>query len=91
MVWGRGWMVVDWLWLLVRSWMVDRLWLLVRSWVVDWLWLLVRSRRWVVWLLLRIVGGSLIGDFGHVSIVMVRSVLHVLSSPVRKLNGVGAF
>ena len=46
----------------------------------------VRSRSRVVWLFLRVVGGALVGDLSHVSIVVVGGILHVLGSSVRQLD-----
>ena len=46
-------------------------------------------RCWgVVRFLLGIVRSSLIGDLGHISVVMVSSVLHMLRPPIGKSNGV---
>lgn len=72
--------------------MVDRL-----RFMVNWLWFMV-DRFWFVvgrcWrmigFLLWIVSGSLIGDLGLISIVVVRSVLNMLDAAIRKLDGVGA-
>ena len=47
-----------------------------------------RSR--MVRFLLRIVRSSLIGDLGDISVVMVSSVRHMLSSTIGKSNGVRA-
>jgi len=84
--------MVDWFYRLVRCWgrMVYRLRFVgSRSWMVYRL-RLVRCWGRMVRLLLWVVGGAFIGDLSHVSVVVVSGVLHMLSSPVRKLDGVGA-
>ena len=94
MIWGRfgmiwGWFGVVWGWFgcVVWSWF----WV-VRSrfgCVIDRFLRFVCRSRVMVRFFLRIVRSSLIGDLGHISVVMISSVLHMLSSPVGKSNGVG--
>ena len=45
--------------------------------------------RVVVRFLLWVVRSSLISDLGYITVVVVSSVRHMLSSPVRESNGVG--
>ena len=41
--------------------------------------------RFLLW----VVRSSLIGDLGYITVVVVSSVRHMLSSPVGESNGVG--
>ena len=85
MIWG--WFGVVWGWF----WVVRGRFGMVWSWfgcVID-RFLRFVCRCWVVVrFLLGIVRGSLIGDLGHISVVMVSSVRHMLRPPIRKSNGV---
>ena len=55
-----------------------------------------RGRGWgvsgggLVWLLLGVDSGALVGHIGHVAVVSVRGVLHVLDSAIGKSDGVGS-
>ena len=75
-----GWLVVDGFRFVVDwfGFVVDGLRFVVDGFVRSW------SR--VVWLFLRVVGGALVGDLSHVSIVVVSGILHVLGSSVRQLD-----
>ena len=44
----------------------------------------------LVWLLLGVDSGALVGHIGHVAVVSVRGVLHVLDSAIGKSDGVGS-
>jgi len=44
----------------------------------------------LVWLLLGVDSGALVGHIGHVAVVSVRGVFHVLDSAIGKSDGVGS-
>ena len=74
---------VDRLWFMVDrfGFMVDRL-----GFMVDRLWLMVGGGGRVVRLGLGVDWGALVGDLCHIAVVVVCCVLHMLDTPVRKLE-----
>jgi len=83
----RLWFMVDRFGFMVDrlGFMVDRLWLMI-----DRLWFMVGRGGRVVRLGLGVDGGALVGDLCHVAVVVVCCVLHMLDTPVRKLDRVGS-
>ena len=79
----RLWFMVDRFGFMVDrlGFMVDRLWLMV-----DRLWFMVGGGGRVVRLGLGVDRGALVGDLCHVAVVVVCCVLHMLDTPVRKLE-----
>ena len=59
------------------------------GWVIDRFLRFVCRSRVVVRFLLWVVRSSLISDLGYITVVVVSSVRHMLSSPVGESNGVG--
>ena len=79
----RLWFMVDRFGFMVDrlGFMVDRLWLMV-----DRLWFMVGGGGRVVRLGLGVDWGALVGDLRHIAVVVVCCVLHMLDTPIRKLE-----